>query len=100
MKTYCWWCGEEGHVGKNCSADLPEAFPQRHKLTRRMRKLHSGYGGNHNLAEQARFGRIIIEYILESDHQSWEGFTSDQVLAIDALLADINICIELGLTGE
>ncbi len=77
--------------------------PSRQQLVRQfMRRgaeLHSGYdfGSHGTVAEQAEFGRNIIEYFQESAHGSWEGFRDSfrGLSQIMHLIADIERFLQL-----
>ncbi len=76
----------------------PSRFKLVSEFMRRGAELHSGYdfGSHGTVAEQAEFGRNIIEYFQESAHGGWEGFRDSfrGMSQIMHLIADIERFIQ------
>lgn len=39
-------------------------------------------------------GQVITEYIIEANHSSWDGFESEELVGVKALLQDLVLYVE------
>lgn len=70
----------------------------RERFNRRIWKLLR----NGTREEQALFGRQVAEYLIETQHQSFDGWRDHpgRVRAFFEIMADIELSIEAGLLGQ